>query len=41
MIRSFYPCQTCQSMGLGGSPMVVIEYIAFAGYPPRSDTSMG
>jgi len=39
MICSFCPCQTCQSMGLGGFPMVAIEFIAFACYPPRSDTS--
>jgi hypothetical protein len=39
MICSFCPCQTCQSMGLGGSPMVAIKYIMFARYPPRSETS--
>jgi predicted phosphohydrolase len=26
-------------MGFGGSPMLVIKFIAFAHYPPRSDTS--
>jgi hypothetical protein len=26
-------------MGFGGSPMLVIEFIAFARYPPRSETS--
>jgi len=38
-LSKFFQDVSVHIMGLGGSQMFAIEYIAFAHYPPRSETS--